>query len=63
MFCDIALMGKLARMLNVSRTSFAISSAEETSSAENRTPVHTIFSLRLYKLISRSGSRPSRSAN
>ena len=31
--------------------------------AENRTPVHTIFSLRLYKLISRSGSRPSRSAN
>ena len=31
--------------------------------AENRTPVHTIFSLRLYKLISRSDSRPSRSAN
>ena len=31
--------------------------------AENRTPVHTIFSLRLYKLISRSDSRSSRSAN
>ena len=31
--------------------------------AENRTPVHTIFSPRLYKLIPWSGSRPPQSTD